>query len=131
MPTTYELLYLSALAPATPVTEMAQIAAHARRYNQQHGITGLLVFDGQRFCQHIEGDKETVLALFRRIRNDPRHADIEVQHQGATAERRFKRFATGYAPGDGDHMMAAIEEAVGEQAVRTLLAQLPELDLDS
>ena len=51
----YEVLYVSTLAPDQPLQVVAEIAAHARPANASMDITGLLIFDGQRFCQQLEG----------------------------------------------------------------------------
>ncbi len=81
----YEVLYVSTLAPTQPLSVVAQIAGRARLANAQHNITGLLIFDGQRFCQQLEGPQKTVLKLIERIRNDPRHINVEVLHHGPLA----------------------------------------------
>ena len=97
----YEVLYVSTIAPDAPVSVVAGIAAKARISNQQRGITGLLIFDGQRFCQQLEGTQKQVLSLVERIRLDPRHIDVNVVHHGPLAVRRFKQFDLGYASVDG------------------------------
>ena len=50
----YEVLYVSVLAPDQPLSVVAEIAGRARAANAQGDITGLLIFDGQRFCQQLE-----------------------------------------------------------------------------
>ena len=78
----YEVLYVSTLAPLHPPTVVAEIAARARHVNAELDVTGLLIFDGQRFCQQLEGPQKSVLKLIERIRNDPRHINVEVLHHG-------------------------------------------------
>ncbi len=116
----HEVLYVSTLSPDFPVTVVSQIAAKARPANQQAGITGLLVFDGMRFCQQIEGPRKAVLTLIERIRQDPR-----------LQERRFRRFSLGYAATDDPDVLARIEDAGPEQALAQFLDLLPSIDLDS
>jgi hypothetical protein len=127
----HEVLYVSTLSPDSPVKVVSQIAAKARLANQQAGITGLLVFDGMRFCQQIEGPRKAVLALTERIRQDPRHVHVEILHHGPLAERRFRRFGLGYAATDEADVLARIEDAGPEQAMALFLALLPGIDLDS
>lgn len=127
----HEVLYVSTLSPDSPVKVVSQIAAKARLANQQAGITGLLVFDGMRFCQQIEGPRKAVLALTERIRQDPRHVHVEILHHGPLAERRFRRFSLGYAATDEADVLARIEDAGPEQAMALFLALLPGIDLDS
>jgi hypothetical protein len=127
----HEVLYVSTLAPDSPVKVVSQIAAKARLANQQAGITGLLVFDGMRFCQQIEGPRKAVLALIERIRQDPRHVDVEILHHAPLAQRRFQRFSLGYAAMDDVDVLACIENAGPEQAMALFLALIPSIDLDA
>ena len=57
----YEVLYVSTLAPDQPTAVVAEIAAKARQVNAELDVTGLLIFDGQRFCQQLEGPQKAVL----------------------------------------------------------------------
>ena len=127
----HEVLYVSTLSPDSPVKVISQIAAKARLANQEAGITGLLVFDGMRFCQQIEGPRKPVLALIERIRVDPRHVNVEILHHGPLEDRRFRRFSLGYAATDDADVLARIENAGPQQAIAQFLALLPSIDLDS
>ena len=46
---------MSTLAPDQPLQVVAEIAAHARPANASMDITGLLIFDGQRFASNWKG----------------------------------------------------------------------------
>jgi hypothetical protein len=127
----HEVLYVSTLSPASPVNVVSQIAAKARIANQEADITGLLVFDGMRFCQQIEGPRKAILALIERIRVDPRHVNVEILHHAPLGERRFRRFSLGYAATDDADVLARIEDAGPEQALAQFLALLPSIDMDS
>ncbi len=127
----HEVLYVSTLSPDSPVKVVSQIAAKARVANQAAGITGLLVFDGMRFCQQIEGPRKEVLALIERIRQDPRHVNVEILHHAPLDERRFRRFSLGYAATDDAEALARIEDAGPAQALAQFLGLLPMIDLDS
>jgi hypothetical protein len=127
----HEVLYVSTLSPNSPVKVISQIAAKARIANQEADITGLLVFDGMRFCQQIEGPRKAILALIERIRMDPRHVNVEILHHAPLEGRRFRRFSLGYAATDDADVLARIEDAGPEQAMAQFLALLPSIDLDS
>lgn len=127
----YEILYVSTLAPEAPISVVADIAGKARQVNAELGVTGLLIFDGMRFCQQLEGNQKEVLKLLERIRQDTRHVQMEVLHHGELAERRFRRFSLGYASvGDGD-ALGRLEELDTQVALDAFLALLPTLDLDA
>lgn len=127
----HEVLYVSTLAPQSPIQVVAQIAIQARPANLAAGITGLLVFDGMRFCQQLEGPRKAVLALIECIREDDRHVDVEILHHAPLAERRFRRFSLGYVAVEEADVLARIENAGPEQAMAEFLALIPSLDLDA
>jgi hypothetical protein len=45
----------------------------SRLNNARDGMSGLLIFDGVRFLQALEGEGAAVTRTFERIRADPRH----------------------------------------------------------
>lgn len=127
----YEVLYVSTLAPEANISVVAAIARRARPANNEKEITGLLIFDGMRFCQQLEGGQKAVLTLLERIRHDARHVNVEVLHHGPLAERRFKRFSLGYTSADSDEALAQLERLDGQVAVDAFVALLPAIDWDA
>lgn len=125
----YELLYVSTLAPEEKITTVADIARHARVTNGAANITGILVFDGMRFCQHLEGTQKQVLAMEQKIRADSRHIDMQVLHHGPLSERRFRCFTMGYSLLEDTEVLARLEAMDGQAAVESFLALLPHIDL--
>lgn len=124
----YEVLYASTLATDQPLSAIAAIAAHARTRNRLHGITGLLVFDGLRFCQQLEGPEDAVRALLRRIQDDPRHIYVEVLHDAPAAQRRFQNFSLAFSTLEDERALERIEGLRGRAALDAFLA-LP-IDLE-
>ena len=116
-PALYEVLYVSTLAPGQPLGVVAEIAARARVTNGQLDITGLLIFDGQRFCQQLEGPKKQVLMLIERIRNDPGHTKVEVLHHGALAGRRFHQFSLAFSTVEDVDALERMEQLDGDAAL--------------
>lgn len=117
IPALYEVLYVSQLAPGQPLSVVAEIAARARVLNAEANITGLLIFDGHRFCQQLEGPKKAVLKLIERIRTDPRHVNVEVVHHGALAGRRFQKFSLAFSKVEDADALARIETLDGATAL--------------
>lgn len=124
----YELIYVSTFDETAPVTVVADIAIKARRFNEANDITGLLVFDGMRFCQQLEGSQKQVLALLERIREDPRHTNLEVVHHGHLAQRRFRRFSLAYTTADDETALAELEKLDDKAAVNAFIVLLGRLD---
>ncbi len=69
--------------------ELGDIHQAARHLNALDGITGLLVFDGIRFLQIIEGADEAIDHLVERLRRDPRHSAFEVRDERIVVDRSF------------------------------------------
>ena len=124
----YETIYVSTLAPGRPVSSVGEIAGKARVSNPVQGITGLLIFDGMRFCQQLEGMKRQVLGLMEKIRLDPRHTNLEIVHHGELASRRFYNFSLGYTTVEDPEVLERLEKLQGLAAVSTFVALLSQVD---
>lgn len=116
-PALYEVLYVSSLAPGQPLSVVADIAVAARAANARMDITGLLVFDGQRFCQQLEGPPKAVLKLIERIRSDPRHDHVEVLHHGPLAGRRHHNFSLAFSTVEDVDALERLERLDGLAAL--------------
>ena len=127
----HEFLYFSKLAADAPIHVVADIARKSRIANRSRDITGLLIFDGMHFCQQFEGSDTEVAGLMERIRQDPRHTNIELLHYGPLAERRFKRWSLGYTLMDDVDALARLEQLRGQAAVDAFMGMISSLDLDS
>jgi Sensors of blue-light using FAD len=114
----FEILYTSVLARNAAPDCVAQIVRRARTFNASAQITGLLVFDGERFCQLIEGPEDAVVRLAARIEVDPRHEQFLIAKQGSHAgPRRFATWAMGYALDPGQGFMEKLHGALGGEAM--------------
>lgn len=125
----HEVLYVSTLAPGQPVGIVAAIAARARLSNVRDGITGLLVFDGQRFCQQLEGPREPLLSLVDRIQSDPRHTNMEILHQAALDRRRFQRFSLAFSTLEDEDALPRMESLEGPQAMAAFESLAVDLEM--
>ncbi|SCX72981.1 BLUF domain-containing protein [Variovorax sp. EL159] len=126
----YEVLYCSTLAQDLPPTTVGTIASQARVRNAELGITGLLVFDGMRFCQHLEGPHDAVDQLMQRIAQDPRHVGVRVAYEAPLASRRYTGFGMGLAECEGPDLMAGVHALDGKVALGHFLALLPSFDIN-
>jgi hypothetical protein len=125
----FAFLYSSVLSPAYPASCVAAIVRNARETNAQQGFTGLLVFDGQRFCQYLEGPRHALQQLLERIQADPRHGDFTLHHQGPLAgPRAFQDWSIAYAEIEDAMPLEEIAALAGAQAQARLDALLPMLD---
>ena len=93
----FQLLYVSRLAPDCTWEVVKEVVASARTHNPAHDITGALLFDGERFCQLIEGAEADVRALVHKIWNDARHTAPRLRFAGPSSiGRTTQRWVSGY-----------------------------------
>lgn len=84
-----QLVYISTARPSVDQHEIGRILAASRRRNQPDGISGLLVYDGVRFLQVLEGDRTAVEAVYARIRGDQRHRAPVILSEREVEAREF------------------------------------------
>lgn len=75
----------------------------SRQNNRSNGLTGLLVYDGKRFLQYLEGDEHSVRSTIARIRSDERHYALVILSEKETSRRQFSQWSmAGHrtAPGE-------------------------------
>ena len=81
-----QCLYIST-APSLSREDVDAILDASARNNPEHGITGLLLYNGRNFLQLLEGEVEDIEALMERIGKDPRHTGVSILHVGTIGER--------------------------------------------
>ncbi|MGA0609848.1 BLUF domain-containing protein [Caldimonas sp. KR1-144] len=89
------LLYASRAAEAVTPAVIETILAQCRVHNSAHGITGILCHGGDTFMQVIEGGREPVNHLYRKIVCDARHRDVVLLDYEEVNERRFAGWTMG------------------------------------
>lgn len=94
-PVIEQLLYNSTVSPNETV-DLEAILAAARRNNRANDITGLLMFNGKRFLQVLEGPAGGIDATFNRIRRDARHRGQVLLARKAVARREFGDWSMAY-----------------------------------
>lgn len=128
MSNVYQLIYLSRLAETASPVCVAEIVRVARQRNLASHINSLLVFDGWRFCQTLEGEYAAVCDLADRIRGDERHSGFRVLHRAeSSAERLFGRSSLDYAL-SYDDSLGCLETVCGPETLVMLSSLLPKLD---
>ncbi len=83
------LTYRSEAARTHSRSELQSLVSAARGRNRSVGITGILLYDGGRFLQTLEGPPEAVESVWSSIRRDQRHGGIEVLSQHLVPARLF------------------------------------------
>jgi len=107
----YQVLYVSQLAAGVDFTAIKAIVQASRTHNRANGISGALLFDGERFAHLLEGGEREVVALMRRIERDARHGAIRTLHAGPVAARALSSWRSGYC--ESAHDLDSLQESGG------------------
>ena len=92
----FELIYTSESQAQNKARDVSDILASSERNNAVNSVTGLLLFDGERYIQILEGERASVGNLFTVISADPRHYNLELLHKGEIAGRSFETWCMAY-----------------------------------
>jgi hypothetical protein len=84
-----QITYISTARPELEAEAIDNILAASRRNNHADGITGLLLYDGYRFLQALEGEPHRVQRAFDRIKADPRHRAVVLLSSYEVTARSF------------------------------------------
>ena len=118
-----QLTYISTATPGMNQAMVDEILETSRRNNHADAVTGLLLYDGYRFLQALEGEEAAVRRVYERVKADPRHRAV-VQLSAAVVDARAF----------GDWSMAAQRVAVGQgttvgELVDRLTADIPDANM--
>ena len=109
--------------------ELNDIQQTARHLNALDGVTGLLLFDGSRFLQIVEGAEGAIDNLVERLRMDPRHSAFEVRDERPVERRSFPdwsmellRVSAGF--GNAEDAVAKMLPASVSDPVRELVVRM-------
>jgi hypothetical protein len=91
------VMYISRARRRMTNGELADLLAGARLRNQEHGITGLLIFDAGYFAQVLEGPTASIESLLANITDDPRHDEYMLVSSGPVEERYFDGWSMDWA----------------------------------
>lgn len=91
-----QLIYISTAQHALARQELPAILEQSQRNNRRAGVTGMLLYDGIRFLQALEGDECSVSETFDRIRADARHRSAVVLSRRQVEACEFGRWDMAY-----------------------------------
>lgn len=85
------LVYESTATGSTgSLTNLAVILAESERNNARDGLTGVLAAHADRYIQVIEGPREALDSLLRRLEDDPRHQNLRLLDRATISQRMFE-----------------------------------------
>lgn len=90
------LVYASAAQQDMSESDLENLLAQSRVNNEKTGITGMMLYDGGKFIQAIEGNEDAIDALYEKIKKDKRNTDQIVIERTQVSERIFESWSMGY-----------------------------------
>jgi hypothetical protein len=128
--THYQFSYVSKMVDDFTPSCVTKIVHLARVKNHALNIGSVLIFDGWRFFQYLEGNYDEVSALTDSIRHDHRHHQLNVLYEGASSQRQITQPGLEYAL-CYDDSLSCFEQLEGIACLDALRAMMPRLDLTS
>ena len=92
----YELTYYSVADNNIKRDEVLRILEISRKNNKEHKITGCLVYHNDQFAQILEGSKQAVHDLYKKIEKDTRHTSVTLITVGEKSERTFNSWTMAF-----------------------------------
>jgi hypothetical protein len=92
----YSLVYVSSAVKLFSSAELVALLEKSRANNTRLGISGLLLYKDGNTMQLLEGERDTVLALYERIAADPRHRGLIRLLEGPIETRQFAEWSMAF-----------------------------------
>ena len=108
------IVYMSRFTRTLSDDELASLSETAAARNRSQNISGVLLHDGHRIMQAVEGPRADVFPLMARIQADTRHHQISYVHKGAIRVRQFGSWSMRFARLDMTLSMARLRVQVAD-----------------
>ncbi|HDS1548758.1 TPA: BLUF domain-containing protein [Stenotrophomonas maltophilia] len=83
------IAYASEAIPGLSMDHVDDLARAATRFNFEAGVTGVLLYDGLRFLQYIEGPEDSINVVYSRILSARSHCELIELGRGRVSGRFF------------------------------------------
>lgn len=103
----HALVYCSQATPGLTLDRIDDLAKDAAAHNAIAGVTGVLLTDGRRFLQYLEGPEEGVALAYSRIINATSHLDIVELGRSEGGRRRFPFWPMRWLPVETEDLRIA------------------------
>ena len=90
-----QLIYASAAVKLFRASDLYDMLTTARKYNQTHEISGMMIYHSRSILQVLEGPDEVIADLFLRIRRDPRHTALRLITRAVVERKEYEPWPMG------------------------------------
>lgn len=94
------IAYVSLAKADLSAARLQAVVEDAARFNRMAGVTGVLLHDGERFLQYIEGPPDGIDSVYERILQAGSHLDIVELARSRLGQRQFPYWAMRVLPVD-------------------------------
>lgn len=77
---------------------LCSIIDDAARFNRDAGVTGVLLFDGERFLQYLEGPEDGLSVAYSRVVGAGSHSGLIELQRGRVGRRRLPSWPMRWLP---------------------------------
>jgi Sensors of blue-light using FAD len=105
------LAWSSVPSPSFSAAALDEIVASARRYNERHHVSGMMLFTGAHFLGVLEGAEWDLANLWPKLGRDERHRDLRRIGDVLCGDRWFPRW-----------MMSRTDNAIVRAQIESLRA---------
>src|ERR1700760_158454 len=92
----YCLVYVSCACATFNQQALGELLRKSRDANAARDVTGILVHFGGNFMQALEGEKDAVLGLYRKIARDQRHNQVRTIIELPIVQRMFPDWSMAF-----------------------------------
>ncbi len=92
------IAYASEAIPGLCLDEIDDLTRSASRFNLDAGVTGVLLYDGARFLQYIEGPEDSINVVYSRILGSSKHRELIELGRGLVSGRFFPYWSMRMLP---------------------------------
>lgn len=92
----FELIYHSMAMDNIGSNNIVDILEKSRKFNSKNNLTGCLLYHKGEFVQILEGEKQVVQKLFKKIEIDSRHTHVNLVYEGHIDKKVFNNWSMAF-----------------------------------
>ncbi|MBJ7379828.1 MAG: BLUF domain-containing protein [Polynucleobacter sp.] len=95
-----EISYVSKATQEIGLAALVKLFDEAFKWNQEHGLTGVLFYENGYFSQILEGHQDNIILVWERISRDYRHFVLRQLTHQPISERAFPKWSLRFYGGE-------------------------------
>ncbi len=92
----YAISYVSSVNTNLTENDIQEVLNYTRNWNNDNGITGILLYSDGNFFQVLEGEKGILKSLISRIVKDKRHHNVMIIFEKEVSQTAFEDYQSNF-----------------------------------